>query len=135
MDWEQGLIRSDHDAQFTAFCWCREAENSFRRSLPGDEQAHSEPQSTRGVRDGNRDPTSLAPDTSWHKMNSLILILVFVCPAPNLFQQHESLPCPTPASCRDTTSRPRSQRAQGGSSTLQLRDFPKRSQAVLPAQS
>lgn len=44
------------------------------------------------MRDGNRDPTSLALDTSWHKMNSLILILVFVCPAPNLFQQHEGLP-------------------------------------------
>lgn len=54
------------------------------------------------------------------------------CPlkAPNLFQQHESLPCPAPASCRDTTSGPRSQRAQGGSSILHLRDFLKRSDTV-----
>lgn len=116
--------------QFMAFCWCREAEKSFRRSLPRDEQARSEPQSTRDVRDGNADPTSLAVDTSWHKVNGLILILVFVCPAPNLFQQHESLPCPAPASCRDTTSGPRSQRAQGGSSILHLRDFLKRSQTL-----
>lgn len=33
-------------------------------------------------------------------MNSLILIPVFVCPAPNLFQQREILPCRAPASCR-----------------------------------
>lgn len=61
MDCEQGLIRSDHKAPFTALYWCREAENSFRRSLPRDEQDCSVPQSTRDVRDGNSDPTSLAP--------------------------------------------------------------------------
>lgn len=41
VDWDQELIRSDHDAQFTAFCWCREAENSFSRYQPRDKQALS----------------------------------------------------------------------------------------------
>lgn len=41
VDWHQELIKSDHDAQFTAFCWCREAENSFSRYQPRDEQALS----------------------------------------------------------------------------------------------
>jgi len=132
VDWDQGLIKSDHDAQFAAFCWCREAENSFRRYQPRDEQAPSSPQSEQDVRDGNRDPTSRALDTSWHEMNGLILISVFVCPAPNLSQQHESLPCPAPASRRDTTSSPSSQRAHRGSSAPHPGGFPTRSRAALP---
>lgn len=79
------------------------------------------------VRDGSRDLTSRALDTSWHKMNSLILIPVFVCPASNLSQQHEGLPCPTPASCRDTTSSPSRRGAPRGPSTPQPRDSPARS--------
>lgn len=57
-------------------------------------------------------------------MNGLILIPVFVCPAPNLSQQHESLPCPAPASCRDTTSSPSSQGAHSGSATPQPEGLP-----------
>lgn len=78
------------------------------------------------VRNGSRDPTSQALDSSWHEMNSLILIPVFVCPAPNLSQQHESLPCSAPASCRDTTSGPSSHRAHRGSSPPQPTGFPGR---------
>ena len=77
---------------------------------------------------------SRALDTSWHEMNGLILIPVFVCPAPNLSQQHESLPCPTPASCRDTTSGVSSQRAHRSASVPQPRGFPMRSRAALPGQ-
>lgn len=39
VDWDQGLIKSDHDASFMAFCWCREAENSSRRYQPRDESS------------------------------------------------------------------------------------------------